>query len=323
MLILKNKKIVVYSLIVLIGLYSISKEEDAPEDRLLSSGDSIVRVYMDKINNYKNISKYVKNNTFSFLEKIQVLQDEDEYPQGLCFTNDFVLISSYSGIRGELGKVRVFDKDTGEYLISLGMDPKSHLGGVAYDGRYIWVCNSSKLTIEQIPYDFVKQMVYHNKGRVIDIRNITKAYRVNNIPSCITYYNGRLWIATHSVFTKSILIEYDYNDKEDILYSKESYNIPAKVQGISFAENGRVVLSTSYGRKCTSHLKWYDSVFEMSKDVQNHRKSIELPPCSEGIVWENNCIYVLFESAGKKYLDGTDGKGKSKAPIDKILIIYE
>ena len=199
-----------YSLVVLVGLYSVSKKENAPEDRLLSSGDSIVRVYMDEINNYKNISKYVKNNTFSFLEKIQVLQDEDEYPQGLCFTNDFVLISSYSGIRGELGKVRVFDKDTGEYLISLGMDARSHLGGVAYDGKYIWVCNSSKMAVEQIPYDFVKQMVYHNKGKVIDIRNIVKAYRVNNIPSCITYYDGRLWIASHSVFTKSILIEYDY-----------------------------------------------------------------------------------------------------------------
>ena len=32
-------------------------------------------------------------------------------------------------------------------------------------------------------------------------------------------------------------------------------------------------------------------------------------------------LYVLFESAGEKYLEGTDGKGQSLSPIDKLLII--
>ena len=32
-------------------------------------------------------------------------------------------------------------------------------------------------------------------------------------------------------------------------------------------------------------------------------------------------LYVLFESAGEKYLEGTDGKGQSLSPIDKLLMI--
>ena len=32
-------------------------------------------------------------------------------------------------------------------------------------------------------------------------------------------------------------------------------------------------------------------------------------------------IYVLFESASSKYFEGTDGKGKSICPIDRILTI--
>ena len=35
----------------------------------------------------------------------------------------------------------------------------------------------------------------------------------------------------------------------------------------------------------------------------------------------DNRLYVIFESAGEKYLEGTDGKGNSPAPIDKILRI--
>jgi hypothetical protein len=32
-------------------------------------------------------------------------------------------------------------------------------------------------------------------------------------------------------------------------------------------------------------------------------------------------LYVLFESASSKYFEGTDGKGKSICPIDRILTI--
>ena len=46
-----------------------------------------------------------------------------------------------------------------------------------------------------------------------------------------------------------------------------------------------------------------------------------MPPCSEEIDIDEDNLYVLFESAGEKYLEGTDGKGQSLSPIDKLLII--
>ena len=48
-----------------------------------------------------------------------------------------------------------------------------------------------------------------------------------------------------------------------------------------------------------------------------------MPPCSEEIALTEEQIYVLFESAGEKYLEGTDGRGKSIAPIDEILAIWK
>ena len=90
-----------------------------------------------------------------------------------------------------------------------------------------------------------------------------------------------------------------------------------------YNKNGEVYVSTSYGRKNTSYIKKYNSVYTMSKNTKNYIETIKLPPCSEEIVYENYKLYVLFESAGKKYLEGTDGKGKSIAPIDKILVIED
>ncbi len=314
----------------------LNQDKDMPEDKELSSGYSVIRGDMVKIDNYANVSNYaynlpkkektnrneylLKDMDFSFLEEVNILEEE-EYPQGLCITEDFVFVSSYSGVRGNLGKIKVFDKKSSELLISLGMDENSHLGGLTFDGTYIWVCNSSKMSIERISYAFIQQMVRENRGSMIDARNLMDIYRVNNIPSSVTYYDGQLWVATHSIWTNAIMIGYNYNENTNHLNSLVSFWIPPKVQGVTFTEEGEVYLSTSYGRKNSSYIKKYSSIYAMSNDVNDYTELIELPPCSEGIEYKNDKIYVLFESAGKKYLEGTDGKGKSLSPLDKILVI--
>ena len=46
-----------------------------------------------------------------------------------------------------------------------------------------------------------------------------------------------------------------------------------------------------------------------------------MPPGSEEIDVRNDTAYVIFETAGEKYLEGTDGKGFCVSPLDKILAI--
>ena len=64
-----------------------------------------------------------------------------------------------------------------------------------------------------------------------------------------------------------------------------------------------------------------DKVFALIEKVNEPMLTIEMPPCSEGITIYDDVIYVVFESAGEKYLDGTDGGGNSLSPLDKILMI--
>ena len=336
----KNKHLCIFSLILLLGLTTVSKQDnDMPEDEQLSSGYSVIRGNMVKIDNYANVQSYrydlqkkikrkkteyiLTERKFSFLDNIMVFHDEEEYPQGLCMTEEYIFISSYSGIRGELGKIKVYDKESGEYLLALGMDENSHLGGLAYDGTYIWVCNSSKMSIERISYGFMKQMIRENKGDMIDARNLVDSYRVNNIPSCVTCFDGSLWVATHSIWMNATMVAYDYDEEINVLNSRASYRVPPKVQGVDFSETGEVYLSTSYGRKKSSYIKKYESIYAMTNDVSDYIEQIELPPCSEGIVYRDKQIYVLFESAAKKYLEGMDGKGQSLSPLNKILVIQK
>ena len=74
----------------------------------------------------------------------------------------------------------------------------------------------------------------------------------------------------------------------------------------------------SYGEQ---YLKIYQNVDAMDTKPRTPELKVEMPPCSEEINYADGNIYVLFESASSKYFEGTDGKGKSICPIDRILTI--
>ena len=324
----------------------VSDRRVSPSDTSLSSTNGTRRV--DNISNVENYAytsnkrlhpeiKYLKDCKYEFCDEINIpgMPDtkENDYlnkyifstsqcPQGLAFAKNFVLITSYSEGNECLGELMVFDRTTGEYLVTLGMDPKSHLGGITYDGKNVWVCNSSRKAIERISFDFIELMALENRGEVVDATEVVDIYKVDHVPSCITFHSGRIWIATHTLFFDSKVGAYYYNAKDDKLLPLSEYNIPAKVQGIAFDEKDRIYLSTSYGRTVSSFLKIYDSLATMSSKPSQPNLQIEMPPGSEELDADDNTLYVLFESAGERYLEGTDGKGVSTSPIDKILKIH-
>ena len=318
-------------------------EYNQPEDNNLSSGYSVLKSSIGGIDNYSNVntykyttkfntnsdsvSAYLKDLSFWFMDYIDVFQDPEEvesvegYPQGLCFTEDYMLVTFYTKEKEIPGQLKVFDRTTGLCVLILGMDGDSHLGGIAYDGENVWVCNSAKMTLEKFPYEKLVSMVEENYGQFVDITSMVQSYSVKNVPSCITYYDNALWVGTHTLSPSSSLIKYVFNKGANNLISAASYKAPSKVQGVSFDEDGAIYLSISYGRKTSSFMKKYASVEAMTENIDEVDIIIEMPPCSEGIVWEKEKIYVLFESAAKKYLKGTDGNGTSIAPLDRILVI--
>ena len=210
---------------------------------------------------------------------------------------------------------------SGRYLVTLGMDSRSHLGGIAYDGENVWVCNSEKNTIERISYDFIQLMAKENANEVVDATELVDTYPVQNKPSCIAWYGGRLWIATHTLYINSRMTAYYFDRQKDELQALSRYKIPSKVQGIAFDEEGFVYLSTSYGRNMSSYIKIYSSIIDLASHPNSSAYTIELPPGSEEIDISEGILYVIFESAGEKYLEGTDGKGQSHYPLDRILMV--
>ncbi len=277
----------------------------------------------------------LKNCSYGFVNNIEIpgmpsTREQDymdnlistygQCPQGICLTDDYFLITAYCTDDEEsLGSLYVFDKRTGEYLATLGMKKNSHLGGLTYDGTNVWICHSDSRALERISYEYIKKVAKNKPKAFVDVTGLFEEYRVSNMPSCVAAYDGLLWVATHNSYFKSVMISYEYRDNK--LKKVDRYRIPEKVQGIAFDEGGNVYLSTSYGREKSSYLKVYDHVDALNRSPGKPMVKVEMPPCSEEIFCWNEKIYVLFESASRKYFEGTDGRGRSIAPIDKILTI--
>lgn len=255
--------------------------------------------------------------------KNHYIDSDNQCPQGLCLTEDYVIISTYSAGEDEntLGALIFYDRQTGEHVKSFGMENESHLGGITYDGKNLWVCHSNTREIERISYEFLCHLIRVSKQNFIDISKCFSRYPVKNIPSCITYEDGKLYVATHKIYTSARMYAYTYDEKEDCLQAEEKYFVPPKVQGVAFDPEGRVYLSTSYGRTKSSYLKIYDSISDLKQFFSSPVLSVEMPPGSEEIVRTGDELYVLFETACYKYYEGTDGNGTCDYPIDKIVIL--
>ena len=283
----------------------------------------------------KRSEKKLKNCSYGFMNEVAIpgmpstrendmkenrITDTSQCPQGICLTDDYLLVSSYSSkASGNLGCIHVFDRKTGIYLVTLGMRKKSHLGGLTFDGENIWVCHSNNSTLECIPYVFVQRLAADKPQCVIDCSTLFESFQVSNTPSCISYYDGKIWVATHTKMLNSRMAAYQIT--RNGLRLVETYRIPDKVQGVTFDDKGKVYLSTSYGRQNSSYIKVYDSIQELDKKPNQPKIKVEMPPCSEEIDIEGDAIYILFESAGEKYFEGTDGKGRSISPIEQILTL--
>ena len=155
--------------------------------------------------------------------------------------------------------------------------------------------------------------------RSVDISELTDEYQLKNTPSSITCYGGRIWVATHTKLLDSKMYSYSYDETGNQLSAVSSCRIPSKVQGIAFDTDGSVYLSTSYGRNNSSYLKVYASLLALTKNPNEPTMEVEMPPCAEQIAISGDHVYVVFESASRKYFEGTDGNGKAESPIDKVL----
>ena len=241
--------------------------------------------------------------------------------QGICSDDDRgkILVSGYMK-DGSASRIYVTDRDNDSYYIELEKDGKpfdGHAGGIAVHGDTVYVADDLKLYT--VP---ASELFGAENGDAVEMGEGTE---VNNSASfCFAdeeyvyvgeFHDGGKYVTEHPYDTDdgtyyAIMSRYTHGDltKPDKIYS-----IRNKVQGMCMTDDGKIVLSTSYGLSDTVYY-----VYDEAKAVDSGltldgapvfyltecEKEFKGPAMGEGLDYSDGKVITLTESASDKYIFG-------------------
>lgn len=224
-------------------------------------------------------------------------------PQGLTFAKNYLLMSAYDSKSEENSVIYVLNKKTKELLTTLILPSKPHAGGMAFDGKNVWVTIGSKLAA--ITYSDIHTAA-RRKAPYTYI-NYSAVCPVSITASYVAYYDKKLWVGTYNELQATNLYSYriDTIDEVPTLTEVDTMIMPTRVQGIVITSKGTVILS----RSCQLHkgLRGYMRQLDVYKpdwkktvngviSLGDPVNTVSMPSMNEDIAIDGSYLYVTFES---------------------------
>jgi hypothetical protein len=208
-----------------------------------------------------------------------------------------------------------------------GSDYTEHAGGICHNGNFVYMPGLNGIEVFSLS-DILSGTTARMSGMIAT--EFTVDY--------CSFYDGQLWTgnfyfpkdyetpAEHHITTpagdenKALLMVFDAD--ESFAYGIDpqpvcAFSTPKMVQGVCFADNGQIILSTSYAFFSSHLLRYQIDTQRAGKtrlqgeevplyylDSANLVEDRKLPPMSEEPLCVNGKVYILCESASSKYLFG-------------------
>lgn len=241
--------------------------------------------------------------------------------QGICYVDNYdkILVSGYMK-DGSASRIYVTDRDDDSFYVSLKKDGEAfdgHVGGIGSNEDIVYIADDERLYAVS-----VKDILNSDNGDEIELSDNAT---VNNAASfCFAdeeyvyvgeFHDGGKYVTDHPYETDdgtyhAIMSRYKYSDltKPDRVYS-----IRDKVQGMCMTEDGKIVLSTSYGLSDSVYYVYDEDeaidsgltldgapVYYLTKT----EKTFKGPAMAEGMDVMDGKVITLTESASDKYIFG-------------------
>lgn len=262
-------------------------------------------------------------------------------PQGICVANEYILITAYCNVENykddleandhvEENQTRmmsevnhhrhnsvvyILEKDSKEHVSTLVFDDRSHVGGITFDGEYIWVAKGGNCMIEAYSYSEMEKHILDDMSSC-KLPKPVYEFKCEYTTSFITYHNDSLWVGTFNSDPKlnGVLTQYCISHERGVqcLQSNKVIFIPPHANGATFVDvndETYLAITTSYGRNNDSSLYFYSVSDTLDKYIYYREyKVLTLPPMAEEICLDGDNIYFLFESAATAYSNVEDNK---------------
>jgi hypothetical protein len=264
-------------------------------------------------------------------------------PQGLAYSanHGMFLITAYLD-NGTPSQLFFIDEKSGKLQKSFSLYQKlgtpllGHVGGVATDGKIVWIASDGYLYTYQ-PFDLIYPKI--SSETIIVAIDIVET---ETLADYVTFYDGVIYVGEFYLQDKQSTKPSHHlknqdgkeflgwlcgyrNGKIEHIFATRS-----KVQGAAFSKD-KIYLSISYGRDVPSQIEIYNNPLNNTPHTTIHFGSnnreikvwflddnildgtIEFPPMAEGIALDAEKLTVLVESGAEKYQQ--NGLG----PVDYLI----
>lgn len=260
--------------------------------------------YMD----YKAFKKNVLYNRSYVLPGMKITNNggfnsTNMVPQSVAFAGSYMLISAYDKAGEQESVIYIMDKSTRKYMTSLILPHRGHVGGMAYDGKNLWITYGKNL--QCIKYSVIQDAV-KSGGAYKEIYTFTTQAAMPDTASFVTYYKKRIWVGTYHQSSKKYMYGYSISNKSatPVLKKTNKMLLPNRTQGIAVASSGKLLISRScQTRKGKSgflcQLDIYKPTWKLtaaSVKKNKKKKTVQMPPMNEGIALSGAYTYIVFES---------------------------
>jgi len=275
-----------------------------------------------KFTKMKNSMNYAKSFPIPGMKTTNVggFSSKSMVPQAICHAGSYLLISAYDSKGVDYSVIYVVSKSAKSYITTIVLPSKAKVGGMAYDGTNVWI--SKGTSVASFPYTVITDAV--NAGTAhTTLKSYNSVNKVTGTASYMGYYNGILWVGAFKQSSSS-MIGYSVENKTTTPTLKETYTmaVPSKTQGITFQEDGTLVLTRAYKKNTTesgyisqirTYMPSYENASAGGKILKNSvRKKNKMPPKVEGVAIYGTYTYTLFSSSHY---------GKCKHPVDRVIAL--
>ena len=256
-------------------------------------------------------------------------------PQGICFAKNYMLISAYDYGKRVDGKytkcnsvIYVLSNENPKerkYLTTIVLPDINHVGGLAFDGRYVWIAKSTSGTCSALDIYQIELAVISGQNSYA-VKDYVATVDCGMTSSFLTYYDDRLWVGTFANQSqkKGTLTSFEIHGSGSNLKleKKNSLAIPCYANGVTLERiNGVTCMAVvcSYSRSMDSKICIYR--LNETKDGAlslKHNATYRFPPMGEEVTSDGEYAYFLFESAANVY---SENLNRCLTPIDRVCAV--
>lgn len=237
-------------------------------------------------------------------------------PQSIAFAGSYMLISAYDKADEQESVIYIMDKATRRYITALVLPHKGHVGGMAYDGKNLWITYGKNL--QCLKYSVIHEAAKAG-GAYTEVYAFTTVIAMPDTASFVTYYKNKIWVGTYNQSSKKYMYGFAITGKAKTPTLKKTNKMlmPNRTQGVAVTSDGKMIVSRSCQTKkgksgflCQLDIykpTWKLSAASVKKNKK--KKTVQMPPMNEGIAISGSYTYIVFESPAFT---------ECQAPVDRV-----